>query len=62
MEDLIIEHVSYLRNIQEEKVLPFCGSCINGTAVSHHGILANFEMMKALFSYAKESSTFVFIK
>ncbi|MBB6453380.1 hypothetical protein HNQ94_001828 [Salirhabdus euzebyi] len=32
-EALILDHVAYLRNLKEEGVLPFCGPCVDGTAL-----------------------------
>ncbi|MFD3446161.1 YciI family protein [Microbacteriaceae bacterium 4G12] len=31
--ELITEHVTYLRNLKEKGVLPFCGPCVDGTAL-----------------------------
>jgi uncharacterized protein YciI len=30
---LITEHVAYLKSLKEKGVLPFCGPCVDGTAL-----------------------------
>lgn len=32
-EELIIDHVSYLKSLKEKGVLPFCGPCVDGSAL-----------------------------
>jgi uncharacterized protein YciI len=32
-EDLIIRHVNYLKSLKDKGVLPFCGPCVDGTAI-----------------------------
>lgn len=32
-EELIVGHVAYLRGLKEKGVLPFCGPCVDGTAL-----------------------------
>lgn len=32
-EELITQHVSYLKSLKEKGVLPFCGPCVDGTAL-----------------------------
>ncbi|SEQ29022.1 hypothetical protein SAMN05216232_2146 [Virgibacillus subterraneus] len=31
--ELIIDHVNYLKMLKERGVLPFCGPCVDGTAL-----------------------------